>query len=61
MFSYIGVTAAQAILLKDQYHIYLLTTGRVALTGCKHNSTPCLHEAITHESSDLGECWVRRK
>ncbi|KAH9205642.1 pyridoxal phosphate-dependent transferase [Leptodontidium sp. 2 PMI_412] len=33
MFSYIGVTAAQAILLKEQYHIYLLTTGRVALTG----------------------------
>ncbi|PVH70849.1 PLP-dependent transferase [Cadophora sp. DSE1049] len=33
MFSYIGVTAAQVMLLREQYHIYFLPTGRVAITG----------------------------
>ncbi|OBT41565.1 hypothetical protein VE00_09149 [Pseudogymnoascus sp. WSF 3629] len=33
MFSYVGITEKQAIMLREEYHIYLLNTGRVAITG----------------------------
>lgn len=34
MFSYMGITTDQAIRLRKEYHIYLLDTGRVSITGC---------------------------
>lgn len=35
MFSYIGLAEQQPRIHKEEYHIYLLNTGRVAMTGCK--------------------------
>ena len=32
-----GITPEQATLLADKYHIYLLHTGRVSITGREYN------------------------
>lgn len=35
MFSYTGLSAAQADALKEKWHVYLLRSGRVSICGCK--------------------------
>ena len=43
MFSYTGLTPKQVYALKDQYHIYLLKSGRASISGCEFVS-PHLQE-----------------
>lgn len=35
MFSYTGLTLRQVLALREQYHIYLLKSGRASISGCK--------------------------
>lgn len=35
MFSYTGLTPAEVDVLRKQYHIYLLSSGRASIAGCK--------------------------
>ena len=37
MFSYTGLTPMQVQALKDKYHIYLLRSGRAAISGCEYS------------------------
>lgn len=35
MFSYTGLTAPQVKTMREEHHIYLLSTGRASISGCK--------------------------
>lgn len=35
MFSMTGLTPAQVKVLVEKYHVYLLPSGRISVTGCK--------------------------
>ena len=38
MFSYTGIRAEDAVTLKNDHHVYMLTTGRISLAGLnEHN------------------------
>ena len=47
MFSYMGLTKSQAVMLRENHHIYLLDTGRVALTGCTYAVRCCYCTSLT--------------
>ncbi|KAF6830004.1 aspartate aminotransferase [Colletotrichum plurivorum] len=36
MFSYTGLSASQALRLREEHHIYLFSTGRVSIAGCQY-------------------------
>lgn len=40
MFSYTGLTRKQVEELKNKYHVYLLSSGRASISGCKFCSPP---------------------
>jgi aspartate aminotransferase len=50
MFSMACLQPAQIRALKEEYHIYLLPSGRISMTGCsyKHFSTPPSPQANSH-------------
>lgn len=35
MFSYTGLTANQAIAIRERHNVYMLQSGRISLSGCK--------------------------
>lgn len=35
MFTYIGLSEAQVIAIRAKYHIYMLKSGRISISGCK--------------------------
>lgn len=37
MFSYTGLTLKQVLALRDEFHIYLLKSGRASISGCKYS------------------------
>eukprot|EP00475_Leptophrys_vorax_P031090 TRINITY_DN4699_c0_g1_i3.p1 TRINITY_DN4699_c0_g1~~TRINITY_DN4699_c0_g1_i3.p1 ORF type:complete len:413 (+),score=85.50 TRINITY_DN4699_c0_g1_i3:262-1500(+) len=48
MFAYTGLTAAQVERLKNEYHIYLTSNGRISMAGVSSKNVKYLAEAI-HE------------
>lgn len=58
-----GITPEQATLLADRYHIYLLHTGRVSITGREYNSSTPMNSAgkLTSGGSHNEECRVYRQ
>jgi len=46
MFSYTGLTAEQVDILKDQYGIYLVRSGRMCAAGLNLNNIDYVAEAI---------------
>ncbi|MCL4129312.1 UNVERIFIED_CONTAM: hypothetical protein GTU68_000571 [Idotea baltica] len=46
MFSYTGLTAAQAKFLAEKYHVYLLSSGRINMCGVNTKNIDYLAEAI---------------
>ncbi|KAI4724645.1 putative aspartate transaminase [Aureobasidium sp. EXF-10728] len=47
MFSYIGITPHQATILADRYHIYLLHTGRISITGLTLGNVKYIAQSIS--------------
>ncbi|XP_055309673.1 aspartate aminotransferase, cytoplasmic [Sitodiplosis mosellana] len=51
MFSYTGLNEKQVKLLIDKFHIYLLKTGRISMSGLNENNVShvakAIHEAVT--------------
>lgn len=35
MFTYIGLSEAQVFAIRAKYHIYMLKSGRISISGCK--------------------------
>ena len=35
MFSYTGLTANQAVAIRERHNVYMLQSGRISLSGCK--------------------------
>ncbi|RDW56470.1 hypothetical protein BP6252_14143 [Coleophoma cylindrospora] len=46
MFSYMGLTREQVIVLREEFHIYLLDTGRVAITGLTMENVDYVAQSI---------------
>ena len=44
MFSYTGLTLKQVLTLRDEFHIYLLKSGRASVSGCKYFIIPFSHD-----------------
>jgi len=57
MFSYLGITKEQAQKLVNEYHIYLLETGRISMAGLnEHNMeyfVTALHNVLTSRKVNL--------
>lgn len=51
MFSYTGLTKAQSERMTDEFHIYMLNTGRINVAGLNEAVIPyvvdCIHEVVT--------------
>jgi aspartate/tyrosine/aromatic aminotransferase len=47
MFSYSGITAEQANRLREEYSIYLLTSGRINIAGINQSNLDRICDAIT--------------
>lgn len=63
MFSYAGITPKQATLLADKYHIYLLHTGRISITGrkCEIVVEGYPQQKLTESDSHEGKCQLCRQ
>ncbi|KAJ5825271.1 Aspartate aminotransferase [Penicillium riverlandense] len=48
MFSYTGLTLKQVYALKDQYHIYLLKSGRASISGLSKKNVAYVAQAIDY-------------
>ena len=35
MFSYTGLTPAEVTILRERFHIYMLSSGRISVAGCE--------------------------
>ncbi|KAM7356019.1 glutamate oxaloacetate transaminase 1 isoform 1-T2 [Cochliomyia hominivorax] len=57
MFSYTGLNEKQVRILIDEYHIYLLKSGRINMCGLNENNVKyvaeSIHAAVTHVGSQL--------
>lgn len=43
MFAFTGLTKEQVLALREKHHVYLLSNGRISLSGCK-----CLLLPVSH-------------
>jgi aspartate aminotransferase len=48
MFSYLGISPQVCDRLIKEYHIYLLTSGRISMAGLTEENTPRLAKAMDH-------------
>ncbi|KAH8695079.1 putative aspartate transaminase [Talaromyces proteolyticus] len=46
MFSYTGLTLKQVLALKDEFHIYMLKSGRVSISGLSENNVAYVAQSI---------------
>ena len=46
MFSYLGLTKAQSIRMVEEFHVYMLDTGRINVAGLNEATVPILADAI---------------
>ena len=54
MFSYTGLNEKQVRILIDEYHIYLLKTGRINMCGLNENNVKYVAEAINAAVTRVG-------
>lgn len=50
MFSYTGLTEPQIEILAKEFHIYIMKSGRISISGCKYHD---LHNHCLLEGRDI--------